>query len=170
MELHYRVDVQIDDEFLSAVEPAALVAAAEAVLQHTALEQGALTVVITDDAAIQELNAHFRGVDAPTDVLSFPAQAAAEDAPQLAVPPELADELAAYLGDVVIAYPYAARQATRYGNPVGTELRLLVVHGVLHLLGHDHATATEEEAMWAVQEAILAPLDAAGLTRREYDG
>ena len=69
----------------------------------------------------------------------------------------------------MIAYPYAARQAERFGNSVRAELRLLAVHGTLHLLGHDHATQAEEDAMWAIQEAILAPLGDAAVARRRYE-
>jgi probable rRNA maturation factor len=63
-----------------------------------------------------------------------------------------------YLGDIVIACPYAARQAAALDRTLREELRLLVVHGVLHLLGYDHASAEEEAAMWARQRAILARL------------
>jgi probable rRNA maturation factor len=85
------------------------------------------------------------------------------------LPPELAEELDRHLGDVVIAYPYAERQAQQFGNSAAAELRLLAVHGTLHLLGYDHASPEEEEEMWAVQEAILAPLGEATLARRTYD-
>jgi probable rRNA maturation factor len=84
------------------------------------------------------------------------------------LPPELAAEMDRHLGDVVIAYPYAERQAQRFGNSLAAELRLLAIHGTLHLLGYDHATSDEEEAMWAEQEAILAPLGEANLARRTY--
>ena len=77
--------------------------------------------------------------------------------------------MGAYLGDIVIAYPYAARQAVRFGNSTAAEVRLLTVHGVLHLLGYDHATPAEEAAMWAIQEQVLAAFGDAALARRAYD-
>ena len=122
--------------------------------------------MVTSDEAVQQLNRDYRGVDAPTDVLSFAAQESSDEEPELVLPPEVAAELAAYLGDIVIAYPYAARQAARFGNSVAAELRLLTVHGVLHLLGYDHATPAEEAAMWAIQEQVLAAFGDAALARR----
>jgi probable rRNA maturation factor len=102
--------------------------------------------------------------------LSFPSQS--EDPTNdaaLTLPPELAAELENYLGDLVIAYPYTADQAAHYQNSVPSELRLLAVHGTLHLLGYDHATPEEEATMWAAQEAALAPLGDHGLSQRNYD-
>ena len=151
-----QVDVQVDPAFSDAVDAAPLRAAVVATLRAQAVARGEVTVVITDDATVRELNRHYRGVDAPTDVLSFAAQEEADVAPALALPPELADAAAAYLGDVLIALPYTRRQAAQYGNSLDAELRLLVVHGTLHLLGFDHATAAEEAAMWAAQDAVLA--------------
>lgn len=108
-----------------------------------------LTIVITDDAAVQALNRQYRGIDAPTDVLSFPA-----DEPPVSLPDE-----PVYLGDVVIAYPYAQAQAQREGHDMMHSLLLLVVHGTLHLLGYDHDTAPNRAAMWDIQNQVLATLD-----------
>jgi probable rRNA maturation factor len=166
------IDLQIDDEYLPHVDAQSLAEVVVATLDRHAAELGAVaevTLVITGDEAVQALNRDFRGIDAPTDVLSFAAQEEREDEPDLALPPELAEELDRHLGDVVIAYPYAARQAQQFGNSVAAELRLLAVHGTLHLLGYDHALPADEEEMWAVQEAILAPLGDANLVRRTYD-
>ena len=85
---------------------------------------GTVTVVITTDRRIRALNRQWRGVDKTTDVLSFPAG----DGPESAL----------HLGDVVIARETAARQAREEGHPVATELRVLALHGLLHLLGYDH--------------------------------
>jgi probable rRNA maturation factor len=165
----YEIDVQVDDAFAASVNAAELAAVATATLRQQAQSAGALTLVVTDDAALQELNRAYRGVDAPTDVLSFAAQEEGGDAPAVQLPPEVAAELAGYLGDIVIAYPYAAQQAGRFGNTVDSELRLLTVHGVLHLLGYDHATPEEEAAMWVIQEQVLAAFGDAALARRSYD-
>ena len=110
-------------------------------------------MVVTEDARVRQFNREYRGLDEPTDVLSFSAQETLPDAAAFVSAPELAH----YLGDVVIAYPYAAAQAPTFGRFVADELALLAVHGTLHLLGYDHATPVEEEAMWARQAAILNP-------------
>jgi probable rRNA maturation factor len=160
------VDVQVDEAFAEYVDAHDLAVVAAATLHHAGVDRAVLTVVVTDDDA---LHRDYRRVDEPTDVLSFSAQEAADTDPQLVLPPELATELGQYLGDIVIAYPYAARQAARFANSVAAELRLLTVHGVLHLLGYDHATSEDEAVMWAVQERVLAPFGDAAITRRTYD-
>lgn len=105
-----------------------------------------ITIVLTDDSQLHELNREFLGVDAPTDVLSFPAS---ESDPETG---------AAYLGDILISVPRAAQQAQAAGHPMEAEVQLLVVHGVLHLLGHDHAEAEEKTRMWAEQAKVLERL------------
>jgi rRNA maturation RNase YbeY len=110
-----------------------------------------LSVVLTGDCEIQELNRQYRGHDAPTDVLAFgeePDHAGFVSAPDEPL----------YLGDVVISVPRAAEQAKEQGYGTAQELELLVVHGVLHLLGYDHAGDQERGRMWARQDAILADL------------
>jgi probable rRNA maturation factor len=105
-----------------------------------------LTLVLSDDEQLHELNREFLGVDAPTDVLSFPAD-------------ELdPDTGAQYLGDIILSLPRARAQASAGGHPTSAELQLLVVHGVLHLLGYDHGTAEEKAAMWERQAEILTLL------------
>lgn len=166
----YELDIQVDAEYLDDVDVDDLWAVAAAALEHSDVAAAALTILITNDEEVRELNRIYRGVDAATDVLSFSSQEESEDAPQLAeLPDELAELLEESLGDVIIAYPYAARQAQRFGNSTAAELRLLAVHGVLHLLGHDHATAEDEAAMWAMQEEILASFGQQGLSHRAYD-
>ena len=105
-----------------------------------------LTIVLTDDAQIQELNNQYSGMDAPTDVLSFPAGELDPDS----------DEL--YLGDIVISVPRAQAQASAGGHAYQEEMQLLAVHGVLHLLGHDHGEPDEKQRMWALQSKALAEL------------
>lgn len=152
----YAVDIQIDEPFLAEIDPDVVHAAAVAALRAQRVARASLNVVITDDATVHELNRQYRGIDTPTDVLSFAAHESADAAPALTLPPELDTEFADFLGDVIIALPYARQQADRYANPLDTEVRLLVVHGVLHLLGYDHATPEEETAMWSAQDAVLA--------------
>lgn len=165
----YTVEWVIDEPFAPQVNSAELTTVIEQTLRDCGRHQATVTVVITTDEVIRALNRDYRKVDAPTDVLSFASQEANPlDHPALVLPPELAAELATYLGDIVIAYPYAEHQAARYQNAVAAELRLLVVHGVLHLLGYDHATPEEEAAMWARQEAVLAHFGDHGLSHRPY--
>lgn len=146
------IEVDIVDEHGFGVDADALSSAARVALERHAAaiggQGGALTIVIETDEAVAALNAQFRGVDAPTDVLSFPA-----DNP----PIELPDE-PRYLGDVIIAHDYARAQAEREGHSLIDDLRLLVVHGVLHLLGYDHGTMEERTRMWAEQDLILRDL------------
>jgi probable rRNA maturation factor len=120
--------------------------AALAVLDLTGIPAGDLTIALVDDARIQGLNRDFLGQDAPTDVLSFPA-----DEPD----PETGS---LYLGDVIISVARAAEQARERRHTVEAEMQLLVVHGVLHLLGHDHAGTAERERMWAAQARVLERL------------
>jgi probable rRNA maturation factor len=130
--------------------------AARAALAHQSAPPDAdLTLVLADDAQLHALNREYLGVDAPTDVLSFPAD---ETDP---------DTGAHYLGDILIAVPYAARQAGQVGNPLEAELQLLTVHGVLHLLGHDHAQPDEKARMWQAQSEILAGLGLPDVQIRE---
>jgi probable rRNA maturation factor len=127
--------------------------------------------VITNDAEVQALNRQYRGIDAPTDVLSFamhddpppdPATQAARTGTPFVVAPEQALETDAYLGDVIVSLPRVVAQAAEQGHSVAQELRLLVVHGVLHLLGHDHAAPPDQIQMWAIQDQILQTLEQAG--------
>lgn len=165
----YTIEIQTDDEFVALIDAENLVAAAEATFQIAEISTAALTVVITSDEVVQQLNRDYRGIDAPTDVLSFANQDLVDDVPtQLTVPDELATEVAAYLGDVIIAYPYAKRQAEHFQNPIAAELRLLVVHGTLHLLGYDHATPAEREAMWVIQNVVLTHFGDQNLSARTY--
>jgi probable rRNA maturation factor len=119
-------------------------AAGEALAQEAAA--GDLTVVLSDDAQLRELNRKYLGIDASTDVLSFPA---GETDPATGE---------SYLGDVVISVPQADLQARTAGHSLETEIQLLVVHGVLHLLGHDHAEPEARARMWTAQAETLRRL------------
>jgi probable rRNA maturation factor len=172
-DLNHKIDIaiQIDEEYAPQVDEENLRAAAAATLAACAIDEAELTIVVTSDEAVQTLNRDYRGIDAPTDVLSFAAQDGeeGETGHDLALPPELAAELDRYLGDIIIAYPYTIHQAAHYGSTPAAELRLMVVHGVLHLLGDDHDSPEAEAAMWARQEAVLAQFGDQGLSQRRYD-
>ncbi len=145
-----QVDVAIDEPFAVLGLEDWLLALAERALAAEGLDGAALSVLITDEATVQALNREYRGYDEPTDVLSFgltermkPAtddESAAEPFP---LPPDLSEQV----GEVVISYPTAVRQAAEHGHHTNDELALLLVHGILHLLGHDHAQPEETRVM-----------------------
>jgi probable rRNA maturation factor len=148
------IDLQIDPTYRPRVPAERLIQVAVATLQHGGASEGEVTLVIANDDLLHQLNRDYRGIDAPTDVLSFAAQEEAAGQDVFVSAPEAQN----YLGDVVISFPTAERQAAAVGHSVVEELCLLTVHGVLHLLGYDHASAEEEADMWARQAQILASL------------
>lgn len=128
--------------------------AALAVLAHQSTD-GDLTIVLTDDAHLHELNREYLDIDAPTDVLSFPASE---------TDPETARR---YLGDILISVPRAEEQARAAGHMLEAEIQLLIAHGTLHLLGYDHARDDDKARMWKVQAEILERLGLQGIEIRE---
>jgi len=145
------VDIQTAPRFAGEVDAKLLRRVTTEALRRQGVEgEIALSVVITDDEAMRELNRQFRDVDAPTDVLAF---GSGEEDDFVMAPGE-----SAYLGDVVISYPRAVGQAEEYGHSTERELALLAVHGVLHLVGYDHADEAERTEMWARQDEILGSL------------
>jgi len=130
--------------------------AATAALEHESQSlDSELSIILTNDARLHELNLNYLGVDAPTDVLSFPAS---ETDPETG---------AHYIGDILISIPRAQTQADAAGHPLESEVQLLVVHGVLHLLGHDHAEAEEKARMWQAQAEVLERLGLGNIQIRE---
>ncbi len=154
------ITLRIDKAYRQAIKAGPLRAAARYTLQHQQTG-GALTIVITGDEQLQALNRQYRRVDAPTDVLAFPT-GETTGVPPPAGPPWAGLGEPAYLGDVIISYPRAQAQAQAAGHPVRVELQLLVIHGVLHLLGHDHATPAQKRTMWAAQTQILSRVASQG--------
>ena len=146
--------IHIESEFL--VPEDLLERATNAALEHQAESlDSELTIVLANDARLQELNREYLGIDEPTDVLSFPAS---ETDPETG---------ARYIGDILVSIPRAKSQATAAGHPLESEVQLLVVHGVLHLLGHDHAEAEEKARMWKAQAEILEGLGLGNIQIRE---
>jgi len=137
-------------------------ALAEAVLHEEGVRGAAeLSVLFVDETSIAELNERFMEHAGPTDVLAFPIDADAVWAVHdpLASGPDRAepdlDEIPLLLGDVVVCPAVAARNAPDHAGTIDDELALLVVHGVLHVLGHDHAEADEAAVMRARELALL---------------
>jgi probable rRNA maturation factor len=141
------VDIQVQSPLWES-EPAgeATVREAVAAAAKRVPAEGELSVVLTDDAAIRTLNRDWRGFDKPTNVLSFPASS-----PKIEGFPPL-------LGDVIVAYETLAREASEQEKPVLHHLAHLVVHGYLHVLGYDHQTDSEAEAMEGLEREILSVL------------
>jgi probable rRNA maturation factor len=118
-------------------------AQAKRMLAYLGLDDAELSVVLVGDRAIQALNRQYMDKDRPTDVLSFPlGEAPTPDQPRL-------------LGDVVISLPTAARQARGRKRPLLAEARFLLAHGLLHLLGYDHAAAREKRRMDAATRRLV---------------
>jgi probable rRNA maturation factor len=141
------INVEIEDQSVNPELIFLVERAAQLTLEYLEISRSeSLTILITTDQKIQELNNQFRGTDAPTDVLAFPAGY-----------PE-PESGAIYLGDVVISYPRASTNASMRGHTVEEEIQLLVIHGVLHLAGHDHSEPQEKAQMWAAQASVLTEL------------
>jgi probable rRNA maturation factor len=130
---------------------------ARSLLRHLQLSQAELSVVLCDDAFIRTLNAQWRGKDEPTDVLSFAMGEGQAIAGASGV-----------LGDIVVSVETAARQAAALGHSLEQEMRVLLVHGLLHLRGFDHLTEADAGVMRAREAELLGVLGEAsvGLVRR----
>ncbi len=129
--------------------------------------RGQISLLLTDDETVRELNREYRGVDQTTDVLSFSFEhwghwEGDDEAPRSGDdgPPgwPLPDDEPPPLGEIIVSVPQAARQAESQGVPLQRELALLIVHGALHLLGHDHFKDEEREAMQALERVAMAAL------------
>jgi probable rRNA maturation factor len=142
------IEVEIEEETWTSALPDAVATAERAgqaaldELTPTDGEEPGVVVLLTSDEAMAELNQRFRGKAGPTNVLSFPASANPEN----------------HLGDVALAQGVCAREAAEQGKSLAQHLSHLVVHGVLHLLGYDHETDGEAEAMEALERSILESL------------
>jgi len=141
------IDVIVESTQWDAL-PDAQAVARNAIAQALAALNGRadaeLAVLLTDDAAVRRLNATWRGLDKPTNVLSFPAAEA--PAPR-------------HLGDIAIAFETTAREAKDEGKPLADHLTHLAVHGFLHLVGYDHESDADAETMEQLERDILARLN-----------
>ncbi len=146
-EIEVRIETPISEPEATLVEKIVTAVSITLRLQQAAVPV-VMTVALTDDEVIQQLNFTYRGQDKATDVLSF---AAGEPMPGMADGP-------LYLGDVIISVPTARRQAAKAGHSLLAELQLLAVHGTLHLLGLDHVDKIEKREMWAAQTAVMTQL------------
>lgn len=137
------IDIEIEDERWSRAVPDAEALTRRAAEAALAGERGDnITVLLTDDATIRELNGRFRGKDAPTNVLSFPAF----------------DNPEGFLGDIALAFGICEREAAEQGKHLAHHLQHLVAHGALHLVGYDHQSEADAQAMEALEREILSGL------------
>ncbi len=147
------INTNISVRYEDKVKPTLLKEAAQATLEQQRVHgKVEITIAITGDAQLRALNLAFRKINKPTDVLSFGLEPTEDAEPS---------EERHYLGDVIISYPMARAQAKAGDHPVETEVQLLVVHGVLHLLGHDHYKPKEKAKMWKAQSIVLKQIGSA---------
>ncbi|MEW6502766.1 MAG: rRNA maturation RNase YbeY [Chloroflexota bacterium] len=141
------INIQFESPYENEVPEELVAKVSRAVLDHTRVKKEVeTTIVLAGDETLRELNSLHLGIDAPTDVLSFPAD---EFDP---------DEQMTYIGDVIISIPRAKEQARVAGHPLENEISLLIVHGILHLLGYDHDNEERKAVMWKKQAEILTNL------------
>lgn len=140
------VDIQVESDLWDA-EPAAeaILRAAIAGAAAHSTSAGEVSILLTDDSAVRELNQQWRGIDKPTNVLSFPAPKT--------------PAAAGLLGDIVIAYETLVRECADEDRQFTHHLSHLAIHGYLHLLGYDHQTDAEAEAMEALESQIMIRMD-----------
>jgi len=147
--LAHAVLVTVEEAFDALVEAKFLESLAAAVIEAERVPPAELGVLVTDNETVRRLNREYAGEDASTDVLAFSMQEGEEF-----VSPD--DVLR--LGEVIISYPTALRQAKEAGRPVEDEIAHLLVHGTLHLLGYDHAEPADEQRMRAREQELLAAM------------
>ena len=170
-----RIDVHVFDEFQGVVSPGWLrVVAARALAVEVERQGGghgsSLGVVVADDQAVRELNLQHRRIDETTDVLSFAFGRPGEYHEGVGCASDPAGDAkfvlprgqTSTLGEVVISYHQAVRQAGEAGIAVESELAHLLVHGVLHVLGYDHQTPREYVAMKSLENSVLADIPGMG--------
>lgn len=145
------VTIQVAPQYEPLIDEQVIRRAVEHTVAHQGWqEMGEVVIVITDDGGTQDLNRQFRGLDAPTDVLSFPGGVSEN----FVTPPGYSG----YLGDVVISYTRAEVQAHQAGHSVERELQILTVHGLLHLFGFEDEDEESWQRTMEAQNAILSSL------------
>jgi len=150
--------IQIDDKFQEFLSREWLRQVLEMALSTQIADSAVeLSLLVTDDETVQGLNREYRGIDETTDVLSFALTEEKADAasPLFVTPP---DGLL-HLGEIIISYPQAAKQAEENRHPIEKEIALLIIHGALHLLSYDHAKPAQENEMHALEEKILSEVE-----------
>ena len=175
-----RVDVQVFPDFRRELPVRWLREVAKTALSHgldattpgtnnNGAIRSSMSLVIADDETVQGLNRDYRGLDETTDVLAFSSQHSGHYEGEGTPPdveshdPFITPEDDGFVGEVLISYPQCVRQAEAQGRPPRDELALLIVHGVLHLLGHDHLEPDDERGMQALEKTSLADVGIQGM-------
>ena len=154
------INVLIDEGFEGHSEPKWLQGIVEHILSAEGTGSGMeLSLVITGQERVQQLNRDYRGKDEPTDVLAF-SMLPCEESPRADFPPFVVPpDGVLHLGDVIISYPQAVIQAEEHRHPIEREITILIIHGVLHLLGYDHDKPELESQMRAREIEILNSIE-----------
>lgn len=153
-----QLSIQIEKPFVKLVDRGWLRRAVELTLVQSGIASGIeLSLVIAGDDTVHKLNKTYRGVDRTTDVIAFAlSQATGKEAHHFIMPPDKF----IHLGEVIISYPQAKRQAKEQHHSLERELALLVAHGVLHLLRYDHELPEDEKKMRALEAKALNAIEA----------
>lgn len=145
------MSIEVSNESGMDVSEGELISVARFVIEKMNVNPAAeLSMVLLDLSSMADLHMRWMDLPGPTDVMSFPM-----DELQPGGRPDAPEPGPAMLGDIVLCPEFAAKQAATAGHSLGHELALLTVHGVLHLLGYDHAEADEEKEMFALQRELL---------------
>lgn len=151
------ISVEVDKNFAGCVSGRWLKnVAARALVLMEVDDAAEVSLVITGQKEIHRLNKTFLEEDRPTDVLSFPMLEKTPKGSFVTAP-----DGKIHLGEIVISFPQAVSQADQQGHPVKQEIAFLTVHGLLHLLGFDHASPAEKRTMWDKQKEVMASLEKA---------
>jgi probable rRNA maturation factor len=138
------IAIQLNKKFENNLSISLLEEITQKIFSYLEIEpQSDLSILIDTDAVLKKLNKLYRGINQPTDVLSFESDE---------INPETGFST---LGDIAISYPTAQKQALEANHPVENEVILLLIHAILHLSGYDHSTKEEKEEMWSEQQAVL---------------
>ena len=144
------------DEYRELLEDAARLCY-RVVMRESDYDIGEVSLTVTDDAQMRAINLEHRGIDAATDILSFPmCTFSPYEDPDYEINPETGNLI---LGDLILSLPRAQAQAKEYGHSIQRELAFLTVHGMLHLLGYDHELGeSQEREMFALQDELMMQL------------
>jgi len=152
-----KLGIQIDKKFQKYLREEWLQQVVEQILATQNIDSEVeVGLLITDDKTVRTLNKSYRGLDEPTDVLSFALteKQPGNDSPFVNPPDGIL-----HLGEVIISYPQAVRQAKENNHRVEQEVALLIIHGVLHLLGYEHDKPAKEKEMRALEKKVLSEVE-----------
>jgi probable rRNA maturation factor len=158
--IKHEINIDIDPAFKTVLNVTRLKKGIKQILKITSTDEIVeLSIVFTDDKTIQDLNKKYRNIDSPTDVLAFHMHSDNKDG---SIPFVTPPDSVRHLGEVVISYPQAVRQAEDFKHDVEHEIIILLIHGILHLIGYDHELTDEEEIMRTKEIEILEKITLSG--------